>query len=266
MLCTYTDVFSCPVSSSWTVSRKSICLYTCRHLPLTVFGWHWLELQVMQVMAFVRNLQNFGLEFDFRIVGIVEIAAAEIKHFDVLTGEELQSWGDCGAFFSYLLQCQNSGWDVLFFLISTTFETRTTFIEWSPKRHWFCFFFYCTDEFPEVLRSSIRQDHEGRFYEDFYRLPTFFKPTFINPLALSALLVRAGWRRRPLADSPSLSPGLSPRTRDGMSGRHCWSLSRSSSSSILSWCGWKKQVAVKLSSAELCSTSSLIHFYFYQGC
>ncbi|XP_034038608.1 GATOR complex protein DEPDC5 isoform X2 [Thalassophryne amazonica] len=26
------------------------------------------------------------------------------------------------------------------------------------------------DEFPEVLRGSIRQDHEGRFYEDFYRV------------------------------------------------------------------------------------------------
>uniref|UniRef100_A0A7N6AV68 DEP domain-containing protein n=1 Tax=Anabas testudineus TaxID=64144 RepID=A0A7N6AV68_ANATE len=26
------------------------------------------------------------------------------------------------------------------------------------------------DEFPEILRSSIRQDHEGRFYEDFYRV------------------------------------------------------------------------------------------------
>ncbi|XP_029381606.1 GATOR complex protein DEPDC5 isoform X2 [Echeneis naucrates] len=26
------------------------------------------------------------------------------------------------------------------------------------------------DEFPDILRSSIRQDHEGRFYEDFYRV------------------------------------------------------------------------------------------------
>ena len=26
-----------------------------------------------------------------------------------------------------------------------------------------------SEEFPEVLRGSIRQDHEGRFYEDFYR-------------------------------------------------------------------------------------------------
>ncbi|XP_053293163.1 GATOR complex protein DEPDC5 isoform X5 [Pleuronectes platessa] len=26
------------------------------------------------------------------------------------------------------------------------------------------------DEFPEILRCSIRQDHEGRFYEDFYRV------------------------------------------------------------------------------------------------
>ncbi|XP_068195944.1 GATOR1 complex protein DEPDC5 isoform X2 [Antennarius striatus] len=26
------------------------------------------------------------------------------------------------------------------------------------------------DEFPEILRGSIRQDHEGRFYEDFYRV------------------------------------------------------------------------------------------------
>nr|XP_020475229.1 DEP domain-containing protein 5 isoform X3 [Monopterus albus] len=26
------------------------------------------------------------------------------------------------------------------------------------------------DEFPEILRSSIRQDHTGRFYEDFYRV------------------------------------------------------------------------------------------------
>ncbi|XP_062284476.1 GATOR1 complex protein DEPDC5 isoform X2 [Scomber scombrus] len=26
------------------------------------------------------------------------------------------------------------------------------------------------DEFPEILRASIRQDHEGRFYEDFYRV------------------------------------------------------------------------------------------------
>uniref|UniRef100_A0A3B5B1W8 DEP domain containing 5, GATOR1 subcomplex subunit n=1 Tax=Stegastes partitus TaxID=144197 RepID=A0A3B5B1W8_9TELE len=26
------------------------------------------------------------------------------------------------------------------------------------------------EEFPEILRSSIRQDHEGRFYEDFYRV------------------------------------------------------------------------------------------------
>lgn len=25
------------------------------------------------------------------------------------------------------------------------------------------------DEFPEILRGSIRQNHEGRFYEDFYR-------------------------------------------------------------------------------------------------
>ncbi|KAM9844724.1 LOW QUALITY PROTEIN: GATOR1 complex protein DEPDC5 [Aulostomus maculatus] len=26
------------------------------------------------------------------------------------------------------------------------------------------------EEFPEILRASIRQDHEGRFYEDFYRV------------------------------------------------------------------------------------------------
>ncbi|XP_034743793.1 GATOR complex protein DEPDC5 isoform X3 [Etheostoma cragini] len=26
------------------------------------------------------------------------------------------------------------------------------------------------DEFPEILRGSIRQDHDGRFYEDFYRV------------------------------------------------------------------------------------------------
>lgn len=26
------------------------------------------------------------------------------------------------------------------------------------------------EEFPEILRGSIRQDHEGRFYEDFYRV------------------------------------------------------------------------------------------------
>lgn len=26
------------------------------------------------------------------------------------------------------------------------------------------------DEFPEILRGSIREDHEGRFYEDFYRV------------------------------------------------------------------------------------------------
>ncbi|XP_041847252.1 GATOR complex protein DEPDC5 isoform X2 [Melanotaenia boesemani] len=26
------------------------------------------------------------------------------------------------------------------------------------------------DEFPEIMRGSIRQDHEGRFYEDFYRV------------------------------------------------------------------------------------------------
>uniref|UniRef100_A0A8C9SUB0 DEP domain containing 5, GATOR1 subcomplex subunit n=1 Tax=Scleropages formosus TaxID=113540 RepID=A0A8C9SUB0_SCLFO len=26
------------------------------------------------------------------------------------------------------------------------------------------------DDFPEILRGSIRQDHEGRFYEDFYRV------------------------------------------------------------------------------------------------
>lgn len=264
MLCTYTDMFSCPVSSSWTLSPKSICLYTCRHLPLTVFGWHWLELQVMQIMAFGRNLYNSGLDFHFGIVANnSEISAAEIKHFDVLTGEELQSWGDCGAFFSYLLQCQNSGWDVFFFFISMTFETRGTFIKWSPKRHWCCF---CS-LYRWISWGSERLHQAGSRGSFLRRLlqvaNVFLMPTFINPLPFSALLVRAGWRRRPLADSPSLSPGLSPRTRDGMSGRHCWSLSRSSSSSILSWCGWKKQVAVKLSSAELCGTSSLIHFYFY---
>ncbi|KAF3858842.1 hypothetical protein F7725_012043 [Dissostichus mawsoni] len=26
-----------------------------------------------------------------------------------------------------------------------------------------------SQEFPEILRGSIRQDHDGRFYEDFYR-------------------------------------------------------------------------------------------------
>lgn len=26
-----------------------------------------------------------------------------------------------------------------------------------------------SEEFPEILRGSIREDHEGRFYEDFYR-------------------------------------------------------------------------------------------------
>ncbi|KAK2895758.1 GATOR1 complex protein DEPDC5 isoform X3 [Channa argus] len=26
------------------------------------------------------------------------------------------------------------------------------------------------DEFPEIVRSSVRQDHEGRFYDDFYRV------------------------------------------------------------------------------------------------
>lgn len=26
-----------------------------------------------------------------------------------------------------------------------------------------------SDEFPETHRASIRQDHEGRFYEDFYK-------------------------------------------------------------------------------------------------
>lgn len=30
-----------------------------------------------------------------------------------------------------------------------------------------CFFF--SDEFPEINRASIRQDHKGRYYEDFYK-------------------------------------------------------------------------------------------------
>uniref|UniRef100_A0A8C5BDW1 DEP domain-containing protein n=1 Tax=Gadus morhua TaxID=8049 RepID=A0A8C5BDW1_GADMO len=34
------------------------------------------------------------------------------------------------------------------------------------------------EEFPEVLRGSIRQDHEGRFYEDFYRVvDRYYRPT-----------------------------------------------------------------------------------------
>uniref|UniRef100_A0A8C7FU64 DEP domain containing 5, GATOR1 subcomplex subunit n=1 Tax=Oncorhynchus kisutch TaxID=8019 RepID=A0A8C7FU64_ONCKI len=32
------------------------------------------------------------------------------------------------------------------------------------------FFPPSVEEFPEILRGSIRQDHEGRFYEDFYRV------------------------------------------------------------------------------------------------
>lgn len=33
-----------------------------------------------------------------------------------------------------------------------------------------------SDEFPETHRASIRKDHEGRFYEDFYKyvFPPFF--------------------------------------------------------------------------------------------
>lgn len=57
--------------------------------------------------------------------------------------------------------------------------------------------------------------------------------------------------------------------RDGMSGRLCWSPSRSSSSSILCWCGSKKQVKVAIpvflmgsdgSGAHI--TTWLILFYF----
>ena len=29
--------------------------------------------------------------------------------------------------------------------------------------------FSISDEFPEINRASIRQDHKGRFYEDFYK-------------------------------------------------------------------------------------------------
>lgn len=32
-----------------------------------------------------------------------------------------------------------------------------------------CAFASVSDEFPETHRASIRQDHEGRFYEDFYK-------------------------------------------------------------------------------------------------
>lgn len=50
-----------------------------------------------------------------------------------------------------------------------------------------CAFPSISDEFPETHRASIRQDHEGRFYEDFYKyvfLPVLFTscPTvFIQP-------------------------------------------------------------------------------------
>lgn len=38
-----------------------------------------------------------------------------------------------------------------------------------------CAFPSLSDEFPETHRASIRQDHEGRFYEDFYKY-VFFSP------------------------------------------------------------------------------------------
>lgn len=34
---------------------------------------------------------------------------------------------------------------------------------------------FSSDEFPEVLRGSIRQDQEGRFFEDFYRFYSYFR-------------------------------------------------------------------------------------------
>lgn len=48
-----------------------------------------------------------------------------------------------------------------------------------------------SDEFPEILRGSIRQDHEGRFYEDFYRSV----PVVVHCFLLS-LCARAHLKRR----------------------------------------------------------------------
>lgn len=42
------------------------------------------------------------------------------------------------------------------------------------------FAFSVADEFPEVSRASIRQDHKGRFYEDFYKY--VLGPSFERPL------------------------------------------------------------------------------------
>lgn len=101
-----------------------------------------------------------------------------------------------------------------------------------------------SDEFPESLRGSIRQDHEGRFYEDFYRSV----PGVVHCFLLSTRTLEPTWGAGRMAEAfcrlwTVLSSGLWLRTRDVMSGRHCWSLSRSFSFSILSWCDWKKQVA-----------------------
>lgn len=118
------------------------------------------------------------------------------------------------------------------------------------EKHGYLHHLSCSsDEFPEILRGSIRQDHEGRFYEDFYRSVPAFIHCFLLSMRPQAWMAAAFWRVWTV-----LSSGSWHRTRDVMSGRHCWSLSRSFSFSILSWYGWKKQVVQD--STEFCRSGN----------
>lgn len=61
---------------------------------------------------------------------------------------------------------------LFFFLLFSSFTMLMFFIilEFNPEPFSEFFIVFChVEEFPEIQRASVRQDHEGRYYEDFYR-------------------------------------------------------------------------------------------------
>lgn len=130
------------------------------------------------------------------------------QYYLVKIGEELQPRGDSCAFFTYILQCQNNWW-VLIVLHHQHHQPMIimhvviNMIQLS------------SDEFPELLRGSIRQNQEGRFFEDFYR---FYSDGWLIHFTSGGVCY--GFFSLYIF----ICLGLLLRMRGVMSGRHCWSL------------------------------------------
>lgn len=141
--------------------------------------------------------------------------------------------------FSMLKQEKNCSHEVTVVLFSRTFYNAKTIgesfsfiiseLEWT----WlYLSWDTSSNQFPQMNFLRFWEDPSGRIMRD------VFMKTSTGQLKWLYTLFNMDGRLLTVASSGSWL-----RMRDGMSGHHYWSQSRSSSFSILSWCGWKKQVS-----------------------